>query len=327
MKKLIIALLASTAGLYAQDNKVKFTAEIANRNSDSIVIQGRNFKKVIKGKDGKYSETFEAPQGMYQFFDGAAEYTQLYITPGADLTLKSDAKHFDETLAYSGKGSKENNMLAYMAIEQEKLEPFMEKGDRTAYMAGYDKVAKEIEKKLADKEVNETFRTQMTMNLTQSKAALNQMFEQKATVAKMVGTASPDFDYENHKGGTTKLSSLKGKYVYVDTWATWCGPCRQEIPFLKKVEEKYHGKNIEFVSLSIDAQKDHDKWKNFVTDKNLGGIQVMADKDWNSEWPKSFGIQSIPRFILIGPDGKVVDADAPRPSDPGLVAKLDTLVK
>ncbi|MBD3581849.1 TlpA family protein disulfide reductase [Flavobacterium selenitireducens] len=326
MKKLLIALLASSAGLYAQDNKVKFTAEIANRNSDSIVIQGRNFKKVIKGKDGKFSDSFDAPQGFYQIGDGT-EVTQLYLIPGSDIKMTIDAKMFDETVKYSGKGSAESNVMAYLALEQEKLEPLMEKGDQQGFTAGFDKLSKDVTTKLANKEINEQFRTQMTMSLTQNKAQLDKMFAQKAEINKLVGSVSPDFDYENHKGGKTKLSSLKGKYVYIDTWATWCGPCRAEIPSLKKVEEKYHGKNIEFVSVSIDAQKDHDKWKNFVTEKQLGGIQVFADKDWNSDWAKAYGIQSIPRFILVGPDGKVVDADAPRPSDPGLVAKLDTLVK
>ncbi|NUY80400.1 TlpA family protein disulfide reductase [Flavobacterium sp. MAH-1] len=326
MKKLLLGLFLASAGLYAQDNKVKFTAEIQNRNSDSIVIKGRNFNKVIKGKDGKFSDTFEAPQGFYQLGDGT-EVTQLYLTPGSDITLKMDAKMFDETIKYSGKGSAESNVLAYMAIEQEKLDPLMEKNDQQGFLTGYDKLTKDVTAKLGEKDINDQFRTQMTMSLQQSKGQLEQMFAAKAAMAKLNGTVSPDFEYENHKGGKTKLSALKGKYVYIDTWATWCGPCRQEIPHLAKVEEKYHGKNIEFVSVSIDAQKDHDKWKKFVDDKKLGGVQVMADKDWNSDWAKAYGIQSIPRFILIGPDGKIIDSDAPRPSDPNLVAKLDTLVK
>ncbi len=326
MKKLLLGVFLASVGMYAQDSKVKFSAEIANRNTDSIMIVGRNFKKVIKGKDGKFSDTFEAPQGFYNLGDGV-ETTQLYLTPGSDITLKMDAKMFDETIKYSGKGSAESNVLAYLAIEQEKLEPLMEKGDQAAFLAGFDKLSADVTTKLAAKDINGDFRTQLTAGLANNKKSLQAMFDAKAKQAKMVGSLSPDFDYENHKGGKTKLSSLKGKYVYIDTWATWCGPCRAEIPSLKKVEEKYHGKNIEFVSVSIDAQKDHDKWKTFVSDKQLGGVQVMADKDWNSEWAVAYGIQSIPRFILVGPDGKVVDADAPRPSDPALTAKLDTLVK
>jgi thiol-disulfide isomerase/thioredoxin len=139
-------------------------------------------------------------------------------------------------------------------------------------------------------------------------------------------TISAPFDYENHKGGTTKLEDLKGKYVYIDVWATWCGPCRAEIPSLKKVEEKYHGKNIAFVSISVDVDKDHEKWKNFVTEKQLGGIQLFADKNWNSDFMKSYGINSIPRFILIDPNGKIVKSDAARPSDPQLQKQLDALL-
>ncbi|MBC7605662.1 MAG: TlpA family protein disulfide reductase [Burkholderiales bacterium] len=133
------------------------------------------------------------------------------------------------------------------------------------------------------------------------------------------GKPSPGFDYENYKGGKTSLESLKGTYVYIDVWATWCGPCRQEIPSLQKVEEQFKGKNVRFVSISIDARKDNEKWKKMVADKLLGGIQLFADNDWNSKFVKDYGIDGIPRFILIGPDGTIVNADAPRPSDPKLI--------
>jgi len=140
------------------------------------------------------------------------------------------------------------------------------------------------------------------------------------------GNASPKFvDYENYAGGTTSLDDLKGKYVYVDVWATWCGPCKAEIPFLKKVEKKYHGKNIHFVSLSIDKVKDHDKWEAMIKDKELGGIQLFADNDWNSKFVTDYLIKGIPRFILIDPTGNIVTANAPRPSDEKLVKMFDEL--
>lgn len=141
----------------------------------------------------------------------------------------------------------------------------------------------------------------------------------------IAGNVSPKFDYENFKGGKTSLESLKGKYVYIDVWATWCGPCRREIPSLQKVEEQYEGKNIQFVSLSIDAKKDYEKWKTFVAEKKLGGIQLFADNDWNSQFAKDYAIEGIPRFILIDPNGNIVSADAPRPSDPKLIEKFNEL--
>lgn len=140
-----------------------------------------------------------------------------------------------------------------------------------------------------------------------------------------VGKASPTFDYENFKGGKTSLESLKGKYVYIDVWATWCGPCRKEIPSLQSIEEKYHGKNIEFVSISIDTKKDYEKWKKFVEEKQLGGIQLFADNDWNSKFVTDYAIEGIPRFILVDPNGNIASADAPRPSDPKLIEKFDEL--
>jgi thiol-disulfide isomerase/thioredoxin len=143
--------------------------------------------------------------------------------------------------------------------------------------------------------------------------------------ALKTGVPSPAFDYENHKGGKTSLESLKGKYVYIDVWATWCGPCHREIPALQKLEEDYKAKNIAFVSISIDAKKDYEKWKKMVTDKQLGGIQLIADSDWNSQFALDYAIMSIPRFILLDPDGKIVNADAPRPSDPALLALFNDL--
>ena len=132
------------------------------------------------------------------------------------------------------------------------------------------------------------------------------------------GQPSPVFDYENYNGGTTSLNDLRGKYVYVDVWATWCGPCKAEIPYLQEVEKEYHNKNIAFVSISIDDKEDYQKWRDFVKEKDLGGIQLVADKDWDSDFVTGYQINGIPRFVLIDPDGNIVTSDAPRPSNKAL---------
>ncbi|KAB1067718.1 TlpA family protein disulfide reductase [Tamlana haliotis] len=140
------------------------------------------------------------------------------------------------------------------------------------------------------------------------------------------GQPSPEFtNYLNHKGEPTSLSDFKGKYVYIDVWATWCAPCKAEIPSLKKVEKQYHGKNIEFVSISVDVEKKHDTWKKMVVSEQLTGLQLIADKNWDSDFIKGYRIRGIPRFILIDPDGNIVDADAPRPSNPQLISLFDEL--
>lgn len=165
------------------------------------------------------------------------------------------------------------------------------------------------------------------MEISNDEKLKERLTAQYKTVLKLAqGKDSPAFaNYENHAGGTTSLSDLKGKYIYIDVWATWCKPCKDEIPFLKKVEEKYHDKNIEFVSISIDEPKDHDLWKKMVSDENLGGTQLMADSAWKSQFVQEYQIQGIPRFILIDPTGKIVNSFAPRPSDPRLTTLLDEL--
>jgi thiol-disulfide isomerase/thioredoxin len=140
------------------------------------------------------------------------------------------------------------------------------------------------------------------------------------------GKPSPKFmDYENNAGGTTSLDDLKGKYIYMDIWATWCGPCIAEIPALKKTEEAYHNKNIEFVSISIDEIKDHEKWKKMIVEKELGGMQLFADNNWESQFIEEYLIKGIPRFILLDPKGKIVSANAPRPSNDQLIALFKEL--
>ncbi len=156
------------------------------------------------------------------------------------------------------------------------------------------------------------------------KTEITESYNKLIAVSK--GKLSPKFvGYENFEGETTSLDDLKGKYVYVDVWATWCGPCKREIPFLKDVEKKYHDKNIEFVSISVDKAKDHDKWLKMVKEKELKGIQLFADKDWESDFVKGYLIKGIPRFILIDPNGNIVNSNAPRPSEDKLIDTFNEL--
>jgi thiol-disulfide isomerase/thioredoxin len=172
-----------------------------------------------------------------------------------------------------------------------------------------------------------------------TKKKLTETFENNKSLVN--GKPSPQFvNYENHKGGDLSLTDLKGKYVYVDVWATWCGPCIAEIPSLKEVEKQFHGQNVEFVSISADNGRGYkgetleekallakEGWSKMIAEKELGGIQLYADKAFNSSFLKDYQINSIPRFILIDPNGNIVNGDAPRPSDPKLVELLESELK
>lgn len=139
-------------------------------------------------------------------------------------------------------------------------------------------------------------------------------------------TPAPLFVYRNNSGNLVSLNSLLGKYIYIDVWATWCGPCKAELPHLKDVETAYRDKNIEFVSISVDDQRDTKKWRTFVQQEDLKGIQLITDSAFESAFIRKMGIHSIPRFILIDPAGKLISADALRPSNKELRAELDKLL-
>lgn len=144
---------------------------------------------------------------------------------------------------------------------------------------------------------------------------------------KLIANTEPlDFNYPDINGKMVSLKDFRGKYVYIDCWATWCVPCQEEMPALKELEEQYKDKNIVFVSISLDKKSDKPNWEKFVKEKQLKGVQLMADKAFDSEFIQLFSIRSIPRFILIDPKGKIAFADARRPSDQQLKTELEKLL-
>ena len=330
MKKIITGMLVSMLSIsaFAQKNYMTFEAKIDNKNGDKLCILGpKKYKKEFAlNKSGFFKDTLKVDEGMYRMSDGV-ESTNLFLRNGMDLKLKMNAKEFDESILYAGKGAKENNFLAQTSLLEENYDyQEMFKGDQATFeKMAFAKRDSDL-KRMEESRLDANFQKLYAKNINQGIDRLEGSYKRDLVIRKLNNAPSPTFNYENHKGGMTKLEDLRGKYVYIDVWATWCGPCIGEIPHLKKVEEKFHGKNIEFLSISIDTKKDYEKWKKFVVTKELGGVQLFADNDWNSEWVKAYGITGIPRFILIDPQGNVLDADAERPSSPALTAQFEKLL-
>lgn len=134
------------------------------------------------------------------------------------------------------------------------------------------------------------------------------------------GELAIDFTYSDIDGNKVSLSSFKGNLVYVDVWATWCGPCIKQIPALQKLEEEYHGENITFLSVSVDNDKD--AWLKMVNEKELGGTQLWAG-GW-SGITKDYAIFGIPRFMLFSAEGNVISTNAPRPTSGKIRGLLDS---
>ncbi len=137
------------------------------------------------------------------------------------------------------------------------------------------------------------------------------------------GVPSPDFTAYDINGKEYHLKDFAGKPLYIDLWATWCGPCRAEIPYLDKIKEQYKDKPVNFVSLDVYDQKP--KWEQMVKAQKLSGWQLI-NTDRNMPFLKKYVVDGIPRFILLDKNGKIIDADAPRPSDKRLISLLDKTI-
>lgn len=139
------------------------------------------------------------------------------------------------------------------------------------------------------------------------------------------GDAGLNFAYPDPNGKTVKFEDLRGKVVLIDVWATWCGPCKAEIPYLKKLEEEMKGTNLQIVSISVDEAKDKAKWAKMIKDENLGGLQLFAS-GWG-DLAQYYKIKGIPRFMIFDKEGKIVTTDSPRPSNPELKTLLNKILQ
>jgi len=122
---------------------------------------------------------------------------------------------------------------------------------------------------------------------------------------------APEINMIDVYGNPVNIQNFNGTYLYIDVWATWCMPCRKEMPFFDALKDKYKHKNIEFISISIDQK--HEDWLEFLTLKNLKqnhflatDIQLFLD---------AYMIKTIPHFLIIDDKGNLINNNAPRPSD------------
>ena len=164
---------------------------------------------------------------------------------------------------------------------------------------------------------------------------LNNYEEEQGKITKMVaswrdrkddydnmpkdGDMSIDFSYPNISSEMISLSSFRGSLVYIDVWATWCGFCIAEMPFKERLQKDYKNKDIVFLSVSVDTEKE--AWEKMLKEDQLGGVQLWAD-GW-SQITKSYAIFGIPRFMLVDKSGELIAVDAPRPSSNEIRSMID----
>jgi len=124
-----------------------------------------------------------------------------------------------------------------------------------------------------------------------------------------IGATAPDFTQNDVNGAPVKLSSFRGKYLLLDFWASWCGPCRQENPNVVKVYNKYKDKNFTILSVSLDKADSRNNWLTAIRNDGLTWTQVSDLKFWDNAAAQLYYITSIPSNFLIDPNGKIVARD------------------
>lgn len=137
-----------------------------------------------------------------------------------------------------------------------------------------------------------------------------------------VGVDAYQFKLRGIDGNQIALKEYAGKYVFLDFWASWCGPCRREVPNVVKMYKALKGKNFEIISISLDT--DEADWKKAVKDMNMSWPQACDLSGWNSKVVRRYNIKAIPRTVLINPEGKVIAIDL-RGED--LTQKVKELIK
>lgn len=137
------------------------------------------------------------------------------------------------------------------------------------------------------------------------------------------GNPAPAFTLPDRDGKPFSLSDFKGKVVYMDIWATWCGPCIGEFPAMDKLIGKMEGKDVVFLGVSVDP--DAEKWKAFLANREARGIHLHSPGNFDSVIARQYQVHGIPHYVLIDREGRIASANAPRPG--GVQKEIERLLK
>ena len=320
MKKLMFIAALMLAVLPTEAQQVKYTINgISKENGKTVVLRDRQTSQIVDSAvvaNGKFSMTGNAEKNAYMGMAVKdADWFVMMFNDGTPVTVNLN----DSTL----KGSPMNERLTRYDIE---INAQLTGGLMIAVMKmmeGVEKVFKEereslipvaflseYQEMLGQDKLDSVLATKpVWANHPIAKSLVDYFNHQKAQEAKknaFIGQQFTDLEEADTDGKMHKLSEYvgKGKWVLVDFWASWCGPCMQEMPNVVAAYEKYHAKGFDVVGLSFDNKKE--PWLKAIADQKMPWTHLSDLKGWRTVASSVYDVNSIPDNLLIDPQGKIV---------------------
>ena len=255
------------------------------------------------------------------------EVVRLWLTPGDNLILTLDARRFDETLRFLGRGSRVNNYRAAEVRNQARQQQQYRQtlaGPESHFRAWLVATKRRDAARLATAFPRPTPLEKPFVDYQRGELYFlrHQGWERRWPSDHLTrpGRAAPAFRARDQRGQALDLAALRGRVVYVDFWASWCGFCLGEAPAARALHAALADRAADVAFLNVSLDDDWDKWQCALEKHGVEGLNVVSPDSGRATAGLAYALASLPRYVLIGPDGRIVDGNAPRPSS-GAVEK------
>lgn len=308
--------LASTS---FADYRELFRQDVDRARKEALTLSNDTFRRIILDEmEGQYSHC------LFRFAWSKGVQDEVFLNWIESLD-HNDPKDYDTASNYlrwygdTHKGEYSNDMQGFFKkLADVFTSETLRNEFATEYTASYME-SSEIEDKESLLALYDSFCTD-----ADARARVHEAYEHFKNLR--TGLPIVEFTMEDAKGKTISISDLKGKYLYIDCWATWCGPCCGEIPYMEKLYKHYKSNSaIKLISLSLDTNKQ--KWLKKIAADKPGWSQYILPDAFENPLCKTYGINGIPRFLMVDPDGNTISLDAPRPSSDDIIQWIESCMK